>query len=105
MRSSWILIVLTFRRIWLETHHAWYIVGTPSPAYAKTFKEFGLAHELTYVLLSSCLQDHQATVSTFKHRIQMEYPSDVAQSLEDCLGDAGEVCLQSMVGRYGSNDL
>jgi len=93
MRGGQILIVSTLRRIWLETHHAWYIIGAPSPAYAKIFKEFGLAHQLTYVLLSSCLQDHQATVSTFKNRIWTEYPPDVAQDFEDSLRNSDKVCL------------
>lgn len=81
----------------METKHAWYIVGTPSPAYAKTFREFGLAHELTYTLLSSCLQDHQITASAFKKKIQMEYPPDVAQDFEDSLGNRDEVCLKSKI--------
>jgi len=85
---------VNFRRIWLETQHAWYIIGVPSPAYAKIFEEFGLAHELTYILLSSCLQDHQVTVSTFKDRIWMEYPPEVAQCLEDGLRDDDKVHLQ-----------
>ena len=83
----------------METWHAWYTIGVPSPAYAKIFKGFRLAHELTYVLLSSCLQDHQVTVSTFKDKIRMEYPPEVAQSLEDTLRDdevysqfAADVC-------------
>jgi hypothetical protein len=76
-----------FRRIWLETKHAWYIVGRPSSAYAGLFRGFELAHELTYMLFSSCLQDHQITVSTFKERIQDEYPLDVVQSFEDILMD------------------
>ena len=83
----------TCRRIWLETRHAWYIIGIPSPSYAKIFKDFELAHELTYILLSSCLQDHQVTVSTFKDRIWMEYPHAVAQSLEDSLREDNKVHL------------
>ena len=80
-------MVWTFRRIWLETKHAWYSIGKPSPAYTQTFREFELAHELTYVLLSSCLQDHQVTVSTFKRKIQAGYPPAVAQIFEDSLRD------------------
>lgn len=80
-------MVKTFRRIWLETKHAWYLIGKPSPAYAQIFREFELAHELTYMLLSSCLQDHQVTASTFRRRIQAGYPPDVAQSFEDSLRD------------------
>lgn len=89
----------------METHHAWYIVGAPSPAYAKFFMEFGLAHEVTYVLLSSCLRDHQATVSTFKNRIWKEYPPDVAQNLEDCLSDTDKVYLEFAVDGYGIDHL
>lgn len=80
-----------FRRIWLETKHAWYIVGRPSSVYAELFREFELAHELTYVLLSSCLQDHQVTASAFKKRIQAEYPPDVVQSFEDNMRDDDKV--------------
>lgn len=95
---------VNFRRIWLETKHAWYIVGTPSPAYAGIFREFGLAHELTYMLLSSCLQDHQITVSTFKRRIQMEYPPDIAQDFEDGLMSRNNVCLWSVIYGCGVNN-
>lgn len=94
-----------FRRIWLETKHAWYIVGTPSPAYVQVFKEFGLAHELAYTLLSSCLQDHQTTASAFKKRIQMEYPPDVVQSFEDILGDEDKVSLQFVVDGCSIDEL
>ena len=97
VRGGQALMVVTFRRIWLETKHAWYIVGTPSPAYAKTFREFGLAHELTYTLLSSCLQDHQVTVSTFKERIQKEYPPDIVQNFENSLRNGVDVGSQFVV--------
>jgi len=80
-----------FRRIWLETKHAWYIVGRPSPAYAQLFREFELAHELTYMLLSTCLQGNQVIASTFKKKIRMEYPPDVVESFEDCLRDDDKV--------------
>jgi len=80
-------MVWALRRIWLQTKHAWYIIGKPSPAYAQIFREFELAHELTYMLLSSCLQDHQITASTFKKRIQASYPPNMAQSFEDYLKD------------------
>jgi hypothetical protein len=82
----------------LETKHAWYIVGRPSLAYAKLFKEFELAHELTYVLLSSCLEDHKITVSAFKRRIQAEYPPDVVQSFEDNLRNDDKVNSQFVFG-------
>jgi DNA (cytosine-5)-methyltransferase 1 len=75
----------------LETKYAWYIIGRPSSAYAKFFEGFEFAHELTYMLLSSCLEDHQVTVSAFKKRIRAEYPPDVAQSLENSLSDSDRV--------------
>ncbi|KAF9792170.1 S-adenosyl-L-methionine-dependent methyltransferase [Thelephora terrestris] len=79
------------RRIWLETKHAWYIIGRPSSAYAELFREFELTHELTYALLSSCLQDHQVTASAFKEKILEEYPPDVAQSFEESLKNGDKV--------------
>lgn len=69
----------------METKHAWYLISKPSSTYAQIFREFEFSHELTYMLLSSCLQDHQVTASTFKKRIQAEYPPDVAQSFEESL--------------------
>lgn len=84
-------MVSMFRRIWLETKHAWYMMGRPSAAYEGLFREFELIHELTYVLLSSCLQDHQVTASTFKKRIEEEYPPVVVQSFEDSLMDDDKV--------------
>ena len=89
----------------METKHAWYIVGIPSPVYAGTFREFGLAHELTYTILSSCLQDHEITVSSFKKRIQMEYPPDVAQDFEDSLKNRDKVCLQFTINGWGINKI
>jgi hypothetical protein len=71
----------------LQTKHAWYIIGRPSPAYAQIYGEFEFAHELTYMLLSSCLQDYQITASTFREKIQARYLPDVAQSFEDSLKD------------------
>jgi hypothetical protein len=84
-------MVLIFRRIWLETKHAWYIIGRPSSAYAGLFREFELTHELTYVLLSSCLQDRQVTASAFKEKILEEYPPDIAQSFEESLNNGDKV--------------
>lgn len=89
----------------MKTKHAWYIVGKPSPAYAQIFSEFELVHELTYALLSSCLQDHQVTVSAFRRRIQTEYPPDVVQSFEDSLRDDDKVSWKPMANGYNINDL
>jgi hypothetical protein len=75
----------------LETKHAWYSVERPSSAYAEHFREFWIAHELTYMLLNSCLQDHEVTVSVFKKKIQTEYPPDVVQSFEESLSDNDKV--------------
>jgi hypothetical protein len=88
----------------LETKHAWYIVGTPSPAYAQTFRNFELTHKLTYMLLSSCLQDHQVTVSTFKEKIQREHPPDVLQNFEDSLKNSDQVSLSFMIDGHGINE-
>ena len=84
----------------METKHAWYIAGRPSSAYEGFFRGFELAHELTYMLFSSCLQDHQITVSTFQARIQDEYPLDVVQSFEDILRDGDKVDQQFMINCY-----
>lgn len=89
----------------METKHAWYIVGRPSSAYAGLFRGFELAHELTYMLFSSCLQDHQVTISTFKERIQEEYPLDIVQSFEDILRDDDKANQLSMIDDYGADCL
>lgn len=89
----------------METKHAWYILSTPSPAYSQIFKEFELTHELTYLLLSSCLQDHQVTSSAFKKRIQREYPPHVVQSFEDILGNKDKVSSMFMIDEYGIDGL
>lgn len=89
-----------FRRIWLETKHAWYIIARPSSAYAQLFRGFELAHELTYMLFCSCLQNHQITISAFKKIIQEEYPPDVVQSFEDILRDDDKANQQSMIDSY-----
>ena len=81
----------------METKHAWYMLGKPSPAYAQIFREFELVHEFTYMILSSCLQDHQVTTSAFKERIQAEYPPDIAQSFEDSLKDDNKVSWKCTV--------
>ena len=49
------------------------------------------------MLFSSCLQDHQVTVSAFKKRIEEEYPLDVVQSFEDILRDDDKVNQQFMI--------
>lgn len=84
----------------METKHAWYIVGKPSSAYAGLFRGFELAHELTHMLFSSCLQDHQITVSTFKERIEEEYPLDIVQCFEDILRDDDKVHQQFIMDGY-----
>lgn len=89
----------------METRHAWYMIGTPSPGYAQTFREFDLAHKLTYVILSSCLQDHQVTVSSFWKRIQREYPPDVVQSFGDRLQNRDQVNIEFIINECGINDL
>ena len=43
------------------------------------------------MLLSSCLQSHQVTVSTFEEKVRMEYPPDVVESFEESLKDEDKV--------------
>lgn len=54
-----------FRKIYLRTKHAWYILEIPSSHYRPLYANFWVKHSLAHLCVSAALQDEDITYDGF----------------------------------------